>query len=316
MSVIIPTYNRASVLSRAIDCVLAQTHPEVELIVVDDGSSDNTAEVLARFGDRITYIRQENRGVSAARNVGMVAAKGDWVAFLDSDDEWHPTKIAKQLECLQSSGFKACYTRCLAENKEPIRDIDELKPSIGKPITHYFAQALDLMASVQLHPQIQSLMADRLLVRRAGMFDESLYAAEDTRLIYNLAFLSGFAYIDEPLVVIHRGSVNSLTSNTNPEAARKRLSSYARVQAEMFWRMLERDPGKAVIFRRRFSYFISRRAELACVARQFDLARIAAKNALGFSGDMKTFIRCLGIYLFPRLLHGRFKKKWSQEEVV
>jgi hypothetical protein len=145
------------------------------------------------------------------------------------------------------------------------------------------------------------------------MFDESLYAAEDTRLIYNLAFLSGFAYLDEPLVEIHRGTANSLTCDLDPEAARKRLSSYARVQSEMFWRMLERDPVKALVFRKNMSYFVSRRAELACAANQFQLARMAAKEALFSSGDMVTFLRCLGIFTWPHLFRARFQKKWSKK---
>jgi len=98
VSVIIPTYNRAHLLDRAIRSVLDQTYQDFELIVVDDGSSDPTAEVIATFADpRIYYLRHEkNRGAAAARNTGIEASQGDYVAFLDSDCEWLPKKLLKE----------------------------------------------------------------------------------------------------------------------------------------------------------------------------------------------------------------------------
>lgn len=94
VSVIIPTYNRAHCVSEAIDSVLAQVPPADEVIVVDDGSTDNTTEVLAGYGDRITVLQQKNAGAAAARNTGIRHATGEWVAFLDSDDLWRPGRIA------------------------------------------------------------------------------------------------------------------------------------------------------------------------------------------------------------------------------
>jgi glycosyltransferase involved in cell wall biosynthesis len=100
VSVIIPTFNRAHLIRRAVDSVLRQGLP-AEVIVVDDGSQDATADVLEAYGDRIRVLRQENRGVSAARNRGVAAASGDWIAFLDSDDEWLPHKLERQLELVR-----------------------------------------------------------------------------------------------------------------------------------------------------------------------------------------------------------------------
>ena len=99
ISVIIPTYNRAHLISRSAKSVLAQTYPDFELIIVDDGSGDNTEEIIEALADpRIRYLRHEsNRGVSAARNTGIRAARGDYIAFQDSDDEWLPQKLEKQL---------------------------------------------------------------------------------------------------------------------------------------------------------------------------------------------------------------------------
>src|SRR4030043_1337098 len=100
VSVIIPTYNRAHLVGRSIRSVLNQTYQDLEVIVVDDGSKDNTAEIVRGITDpRIVFLKHEkNRGVSAARNTGLKAARGKYIAFQDSDDEWLPQKLEKQLE--------------------------------------------------------------------------------------------------------------------------------------------------------------------------------------------------------------------------
>jgi glycosyltransferase involved in cell wall biosynthesis len=306
VSIVIPTYNRAHCVARAVESILAQTFRDFEVIVVDDGSEDDTAEVLAKFGDRIHLIRQENRGVSGARNAGIRAARGKWVAFLDSDDEWHPTKLERQVESLEKLHTKMCFARCVTERGELIRDIDDLCPKAIESGVYCVEDAVDLICRLKCHPLLPSLIVDKQLLERVGLFDESLYAAEDTRLIYNLAFLSGFAYIDYPLVTVFRGTSNSLSYDSKPESARKRYSSYLRVQAEAYWRMLEVHPEKAPVLRKRMSYFVSRRAELACVANQLRLARVIAKDGLLFAGDLRTFVRCAGIYACPVLFRGRY----------
>ena len=98
VSVVIPTFNRAVLLRETLESVLGQTHPDIEVIVADDGSTDNTGAVVAEYGGRVRYIQQRHRGHDgAARNLGLRACSGDFVAFVDSDDLWHPTKIDKQL---------------------------------------------------------------------------------------------------------------------------------------------------------------------------------------------------------------------------
>lgn len=98
VSVVIPTYNHAQFVGEAVDSVLAQTYRPIEVIVVDDGSTDSTADVLASYADKIQYIHQENRGLSAARNAGIARAKGEWIALLDADDLWSPDKIQLQID--------------------------------------------------------------------------------------------------------------------------------------------------------------------------------------------------------------------------
>jgi glycosyltransferase involved in cell wall biosynthesis len=312
VSVVVPSFNRADCIARAVESILAQTFPDFELIVVDDGSEDDTRNVLTKFRDRIRLIHQENRGVSAARNTGIRAARGNWVAFLDSDDEWHPTKLERQLACLEKLQILMCFSRCVTERGDPIQDIDDLCPKAIEPGVYRIDDAVDSIWRLKCHP-LPSMVVDKQLLEKAGLFDESLHAAEDTRLIYNLAFLSRFAYIDHPLVVIHQGAHNSLTFDGKTESARKRYSSYLRVQAEAYWRMLEVRPEKAPLLRKRLSYFISRRAELACAANQLHLARMIAKDGLLFAPDMGTFVRCLGLSVCPSLFRARFRRKFRSD---
>ena len=124
VSVIIPTYNRAHLVDRAIQSVLNQTYKDFELIIVDDGSTDNTEDIIKEFqkkDERIKYIRhEENRGGSAARNTGIKAAKGEYIAFLDSDDEWLPIKLGRQIsEFTNKSKIALVYTgRIIIEEGE------------------------------------------------------------------------------------------------------------------------------------------------------------------------------------------------------
>lgn len=111
VSVIIPTFNRAGWLAESIGSVLGQTYPHLELIVVDDGSTDHTRDVVREFGNTLTYIHDVNRGVSAARNRGVAASRGNLIAFLDSDDVWQAGKVAAQVALFQQQlGVEVCYT--------------------------------------------------------------------------------------------------------------------------------------------------------------------------------------------------------------
>src|ERR1700733_11873432 len=116
VSVIIPVYNREHCVKRAIDSVLAQTYKDFEVVVVADGSKDGSAEILKSYGEAIRLICQKNAGAGTARNTGIRAARGQWIAFLDSDDEWKPGKLACQMEFIEKYGAKICYSRCVAEN--------------------------------------------------------------------------------------------------------------------------------------------------------------------------------------------------------
>lgn len=202
VSVIIPTYNRESVVRRAIDSALAQTYRNLEVIVVDDGSTDATSEVLGKYGERIRVIRQTNAGPSAARNRGATEAGGEVLAFLDSDDRWLPAKIERQMEVLRGGGVDMCCCICNAR----------LRSSSGKETTSFKAAGIKspLEAGVLRNPA--RIFASRFMlfnqvvaVRKSafedvGGFDEDLWLLEDHDLALRLAVLGPWGIIGNPMV--------------------------------------------------------------------------------------------------------------------
>ena len=178
VSVIIPVYNYARFVGRAVDSVLAQTYSPVECVVVDDGSTDDTPQVLARYGDRIRAIRQENRGLSAARNTGIRAARGEYVAILDSDDYFRPDKLAKQVALIESApGLGA--VGCDVQHVD--RDGKELyRRHFADPPAALDAQ-LRAVATRQawVGGSGSGGLFPRSVFDQVGLFDETLRAAED-----------------------------------------------------------------------------------------------------------------------------------------
>lgn len=119
VSVIIPTYNRAHLIKRSATSVLNQTYSNLELIIVDDGSTDNTEDVVKSIGDdRVIYIKQQNQGACTARNNGIDHAQGEFIAFQDSDDVWHEDKLEKQIKCLKETGADMVYCRVASEGEK------------------------------------------------------------------------------------------------------------------------------------------------------------------------------------------------------
>jgi glycosyltransferase involved in cell wall biosynthesis len=203
VSVVIPTYNRAARVRRAIDSVLAQTVAGVEVIVVDDGSSDGTPQVLAAFGTRIRVLRQANQGVSAARNAGIALARGRWIALLDSDDEWLPDKLARQLERVDAApeAIGVCFTDCILMGDSGSHETlfgEAAYRAAGRAALVDDAVALVISRRHVIHTS--SLLIARHLLEPGPAFDPSLKVAEDTDLLFRLALRARFAAIDVPLV--------------------------------------------------------------------------------------------------------------------
>lgn len=203
LSVIIPTHNRCDFVREAIASVLAQTYQDFELIVVDDGSTDRTAEVVHEFPG-IRYVFQENRGVSAARNHGVSLSSGKMLAFLDSDDLWQPRKLERQVEFFAAQPeMRICQTEEIW-----LRNGVRVNPHAKhkKPSGDIFARSLHLCL---VSPS--AVMMRRELFEDARGFDESLPACEDYDLWLRIAAREQVPLIETPLVIKRGGHADQLS---------------------------------------------------------------------------------------------------------
>jgi glycosyltransferase involved in cell wall biosynthesis len=205
VSVVLPAYNRAPVLPRAIASVLSQSYAHLEIIVVDDGSTDDTEAAVRAIGDpRVRYLRRENGGAGAARNTGIAAARGAFIAFQDSDDEWLPEKLAKQCARLAAAPDDVGVVVCgHLGSYGPDRVIEV---TVDEPMQRGDAIG-SLLTGLWYIPPTWLVRAS--VFERAGRFDEELPSAEDWDLAFRLADACRFDCIPEVLVRKHytHGSV-------------------------------------------------------------------------------------------------------------
>jgi len=203
-TVVIPTHNRRAFVREAVISVLAQGGTGCEVIVVDDGSEDGTAAALRNeFGAAVRLIETANRGVSAARNAGVLAGRGDLVAFLDSDDVWLPGKLAAQFACLADPAVQICQTQEIW-----MRDGVRVNPSRRdrKPSGRIFSESLR-----RCLVSASTVMLRRSLFERVGGFDESLPACEDYDLWLRIARDTEIHLVDHAYVVRRAGHADQLS---------------------------------------------------------------------------------------------------------
>jgi glycosyltransferase involved in cell wall biosynthesis len=259
VSVIIPTWNRRDLIVRAIDSVLAQTRPVAEVIVVDDGSTDGTGEILAqRYDDRIIYVHQVNAGVSAARNRGLALARGRYLALLDSDDAWLPEKTARQIALLEadpSLGMVLCDVR--REDRDGrLIDLFERRRQIPTdgPALRWVLQD-PALAPV-------SALFRREVYETVGGFDESLRTAEDLDFHLRVAARWPIGVVPEALAramrdhdglsalastydnyvrVIERAAAAAVGQVPEPERRRALARAYLKNAEGLIWTARYRD---------------------------------------------------------------------------
>ena len=210
VSVVIPTYNRADFICDAIESVLAQTYKDYEVIVVDDGSTDNTREVLKKYGDRIKYIYQENKRQGAARNTGIKNSTGEYIAFLDSDDTWLPHKLEKDVACIESdSKIGLVYS-----------NVVKVYSSTGKPLyekTDTVKPTGDVLEQVVLRcfisPGSNPLVRKECFMK-VGLFNESRDVVEDYEMVVRIASEYHFGHVNE-ITTKYRVHKNNDSSNAD-----------------------------------------------------------------------------------------------------
>lgn len=202
ISVIIPNHNYGRYLGQAIESVLRQSSPPHEVIVVDDGSTDNSLAVLRGYHDRIRWFQQDRQGVSAARNRGIRESRGRLLAFLDSDDVWHPEKLARQVARFTTPaiGMVGCG----------VQRIDPAGRLLGVNLPERVGLRLDDIALLRWSPGGSSMVIRRECLERVGLFDPELSTSADVDLARRIACHTEMALVPEPLVFYrqHRSSMH------------------------------------------------------------------------------------------------------------
>ncbi len=247
ISVIIPTWNRVGFLEKAIGSVLAQTRPCDELIVVDDGSSDGTADLVrtmaAIAGREIRYIFQENRGAAAARNRGIAAASGELLCFLDSDDWWDPAKLEVQEQCMQEHpGILISHTReTWFRGGRRVNQKKKHDPPGGRIFSRCLAMCVVGMSTV---------MARAEFFQVHGLFDESLVCCEDYDLWLRAAVHEEFLLVDRPLTFKDGGRPDQLSSRHRMGMDTFRIRSICRLLEQASLTPRQRDLALAELERK------------------------------------------------------------------
>jgi glycosyltransferase involved in cell wall biosynthesis len=270
VSVIIPTFNRATLVPRAIESVLAQSAvDQCDIVVVDDGGRDNTAAVVARYGAHVRYMRQDNAGLAAARNTGIRASRGEFVAFVDDDDEWLPDKVRLQLDAFARWPQALLVAGCAYDRDAaglvtprsvppvPLDSPVDLAPAL-------FAENVLIMPTVILR---------RRVLQQAGLFWEALRRVEDHHLWTRVACYGPGVCLSAPLAIYAVASPDALSRN------RAAMLQARRVVYADLRRMLRRRPDCRAAWRRGRANCLARLRDLAFSERRYaDAAGLAART--------------------------------------
>jgi glycosyltransferase involved in cell wall biosynthesis len=274
VSIVIPTYNRASIVRRAIDSVLAQTFDDLEILVVDDGSTDDTRAALAGYPERVRAIHQENGGPAAARNHGMRLARGEYIGFLDSDDAYLPRNVEAHLrrfeECPEA-GLVYCGIEILDKDGKRLKDLLPNPEDRGLVLERLIRYNFITLSTVLMR---------RAAMEFAGEMNPSLWFAEDWYYWLRVASRFPIEFVDEVLVRYQRSAV-SLSHGTGLETIAERnmeMFALAFADPDLQPRLA---PLRAEAHRRAYANYASMALEelQLSLARRFALRAIAARPA-------------------------------------
>jgi GT2 family glycosyltransferase len=244
VSVVVPTYNRAELLRETLQSILSQTLPPAEIIVLDDGSTDHTFEVCAKLGGSIRYIRQDNRGLAAARNAGIRAATEEWIAFCDSDDVWSADKLAVQMDAVERTGAKWSVTDFSLIDPDGaaigggLSGFERSFPAVvesgqtaeeylgewlvrrnlklgSAPIVTYTGDSFGMLFLGNVALPSTAVVA-RDVIERVGMFDESFRVAEETEFFHRVASQAELTVVMQPLCKYRVGHASIIAGAQEP----------------------------------------------------------------------------------------------------
>ncbi|MGA7377390.1 MAG: glycosyltransferase family A protein [Candidatus Sulfotelmatobacter sp.] len=319
VSVVIPTYNRAGTVPRAIESVLAQTFTDLEVIVVDDGSSDDTGKVLGEmFGERIRYFAQVNQGASIARNRGIEEARGEWIAFLDSDDLWEKEKLEWQLKALEQFAPQCCgcYTDTRFFNHPETRTMFQL-------VEHEFPHEGTMGAKPDVLERLvrpggagmvvclSSFMGRADVIRKTTGFDPKLLYSQDSEFLFRLALLTGFCYVNLPLVRFDRSPAE--VRHVGVQAEWNKFEFWlkdSQMRLEGLLRITEGQPeGIRNVIRERLSTIHRGWTNLYLETGQYGKAREAARRAAQLDLTFPVAAKWLLTWVSPALAHRTVQRR-------
>ena len=311
VSVVIPTYNRPRQTVAAIESVLAQTYSRIEVIVVNDGSTDDSPEVIGSFVSKkrggphpISFVSQSNGGASAARNTGIARAQGEYIAFLDSDDVWLPEKLERQLVAMRRLGDEcaACFTDARLVN------------SAGMDITSFHVHrrhyrqsvGIDRGATTSLAHAFSGFWLSTLLVRTSavrevGGFSPDIYFAEDRDLHFRLSLITSIGYLNEPLVRMDR-TPSPPGSSCRPWDRTELQLFQQQHMMEKWLQMGPRLPSEARdIVRRTLGALHSQQANWHLENSRYREARTSVTQAVRYKSRPGTLVKFVLTWLLPPL---------------
>ena len=276
ITAVIPAYNSAAHIERAIDSALAQTRPADEIIVVDDGSTDATAAIVRSYGDKVHLVQQANAGAAAARNTGITAAAGDWIAFLDADDEWLPHRLAVQTEILKHhpelvwvSG-NAISCSCSENRQAPEMPPEKIRQELnGGMVLDDFL--IGYLKGIRGNTDTKLIRRDVLC--DAGIFDPSLKIAEDIELWWKIAYrYPAVGFAAEPLAIYHLATPQSLNKSQMQGRFYAHLMHRHLALAEQFGRLDSFRPLATHLLRgwMRSMLFDARAEDIRLILNEFD----------------------------------------------
>ena len=308
VSIVMPAYNVAPYISETLDSVFSQTFTDYEVIVVNDGSPDTKEleQALESYLNRIVYLKQENRGVGAARNAGLVAARGEFVAFLDADDLWLPDYLSEQIRFIRSGGYDLVYADALLFGNSPLagRTFMQIAPSNGEV-------TFQSLISGQCNVITSGVVARTRLILEVGMFDEGLRNSQDFELWVRLVRHGARANYQSKVLLRYRYHENSLSGDALNQIKRE-LRVLGKIESSYDLTPAERDEVTKAIAAIEANLELET-GKLHLAQGEFAEAREVFRKANATRRSLKLSAVLLLLRLSPRLLQKVYIRRVNQK---